>query len=254
MARARDGRSRGSPTRSRRPRIGRDGVRATRHGDLVLVATDDPTIRRQLCHRLDDQGYRAVVADSSTRVDEIAALVRPVVILFDVDGADGQALAVLGRIRAHSSTPVIVLSTRAAEGDKVAVLDAGADDYVAKPFSANELLARVRVAARYARSRPAGDETYAVGPIQIDTIRYQVTVDGKPVHLTPIEFRLLALLARSRGAVVTREQILQEIWRSESDDSQLLRVHIASLRKKIEAESRAPTLARHRAHRRLSAR
>lgn len=173
----------------------------------MLVATHDPAIRRQLCDHLDDQGYRALVADSSTRVDELAVLTRPVVILLDIDGTDGERLAALGRICERSAVPVILLSTRGAEGDKVTALDAGADDYVTKPFSANELLARIRVVLRHTRSQPPSDEAYEVGPIRQQLLH---------------ELRL-------RGGVAT-----------DPDHVQLLRVHMATLRKKIEADPGQP--------------
>jgi two-component system KDP operon response regulator KdpE len=147
---------------------------------------------------------------------------------------------VLGRIRERLAIPVIALSTRATEGDKVAALDAGADDYVHRPFGAKELLARIRVAMRFTRSRPPRDEIYEAGPIRVDTARYQVTVEGRSIHLTPIEFRLLALLARFGGATVTRDQLLHEIWGSNADQVHTVRVHIAALRRKIEADHAHP--------------
>jgi two-component system KDP operon response regulator KdpE len=135
---------------------------------------------------------------------------------------------------------VIVLSARASEGDKVMALDAGADDYVTKPFGAKELFARIRVALRYVRARPSADEVVETGPIQIDTARHLVTVAGRPVHLTPTEFRILALLARYRGAVVTRDQLTREVWGPSLEQADQIRVHIAALRKKIEEAPRRP--------------
>ena len=171
----------------------------------------DDAVRLLLCDKLDDHGYRPVVVDPGTPIDELAARIQPVAILLDLDCGDGHGLAVVARIREHTAIPVIVLSALAAEGDKVTALDAGADDYVTKPFGATELMARLRVALRHARTRPPGDELLEVGPIRIDTVRTLVTVRGKLIHLTPVEFRLLAMLARLRGTVVTRKQLAHEV-------------------------------------------
>jgi len=227
-------------TRARRPGIRREAVRVTRYGELVLVASTDPDLQRQLSEHLGVDGYRAVLASSVSRIEELAAKIRPVVIVLDLDEASGGRLAVLARIREQSTAPVIVLSERASEGDKVTALDAGADDYLAKPFGKKELLARVRVALRYVGARPAGDEPLEVGPIRIDAARHRVTMGDRPVHLTPIEFRLLVLLARFRGAVVRREQLVEEVWGTTTDHTDHLRVHIAALRRKIEPEPARP--------------
>ena len=239
--RAADRRSRGGArTRAHRPALRRDEPRATGHGELILVATDDAEVRHTVCDELDGQGYRAVTASLSTDIDELAAQIQPGAILLDLDRTEGHPLAVVTRIREHSAIPVIALSVREAEGDKVAALDAGADDYVTKPFGTRELLARIRVALRYAPPRPAGGERFEVGPIQIDAARHAVTVAGKPVHLTPIAFRVLAVLARSRGAVVSRERMLDEIWGPGADQHDHLRVQIAALRRKIEDDPGRP--------------
>ena len=223
----------------RRPGHRRDGARASHYGELVLVATDDAAVRRVLCDMLDEHGYRAVIADPSTAIDELAAQLRPIVILLDVDSTGG-GLALLARLRSHGTVPVIVLSARSSESDKVAALDAGADDYVVKPFAAKELLARLRVALRHARARRSVEQAIEVGPIRIDTARYRVTVADRPVHLTPIEFRLLALLARSRGSVVTREELRRGLWGAGPDQADHLRVHVAALRKKLEPDPGSP--------------
>lgn len=226
--------------RSRRP------ARIAQHGELVLVASDDFDVRRALCDRLYEHGYRAILASAgasaTTPVDQLAAQVQPAVILLDLDGSDDHGLFALTRIRELPRTPVIALSARAAEGDKVAALDAGADDYITKPFGTQELFARLRVALRYARSQPrfAEEAAMEVGPIRIDPARRAVSIAGKPVHLTPLEFRLLTLLARSRGAVVRREQLLREIWGAEAAHREHLRVQIAALRKKLEVEPGKP--------------
>ncbi len=211
-----------------------------RRGELVLVASDHAEVRRALCDELDDHGYRTIIAGSSTPVDELAAQVAPVLVLLDLDRNDGQGVALLTRIRERGVSQVIALSERASEGDKVTALDAGADDYVTKPFGRLELFARIRVALRYARAGSPGVERLDAGPIQIDSARYLVTVEGEPVHLTPIEFRMLAALARYRGAVMTRDQLVHEVWGPGSDQGEHVRVHIAALRKKIEHDPQRP--------------
>jgi len=239
LTRARDGQRRGGiPRGVKRADPPLDAPRNSA-GDLVLIATQDSVLRRQLCNRLDDHGYRVLVTDASIRIEDVAALTRPLVILLDLDGFDMQGLAVIGRIREQTAIPVIALSTQAAEGDKVAALDAGADDYVLRPFGGKELLARIRVAMRFTRSQPPPEAIYQVGPIRIDTARYEVTVDGRSIRLTPIEFRLLAMLARFRGATVSRHQLLHEIWANDAE-VHLVRVHISALRRKIELDHAHP--------------
>jgi two-component system KDP operon response regulator KdpE len=207
---------------------------------VILVSTEDREVRHLLCDALDDHGYCPIAVGSATPIDELAAEVRPVVILLDLDRADRQGLALLARIRERASSAVIALSARVAEGDKVAALDAGADDYVTKPFGRRELFARIRVALRYVRALPGDTGILEAGPIHIDAARYTVTVAGKPVHLTPIEFRILASLARGHGAVVTRGQLVNEVWGPDSDQADHVRVHIAALRRKLELDPQRP--------------
>jgi len=211
-----------------------------RRGELILVASDDAEVQRVLCDDLDDHGYRPLLAGASTPVDELAARAMPILVLLDLDRNDGQGLALLTRIRELAASAVIALSERTAEGDKVTALDAGADDYVTKPFGRRELFARIRVALRYVRVRPPGEAVLEAGPIQIDAARYLVTVSGRRVHLTPIEFRMLAALVRGGGTVVTRDQLVHEVWGPGSDQSDHVRVHIAALRKKIEHDPQRP--------------
>jgi two-component system KDP operon response regulator KdpE len=206
----------------------------------VLVVTDDVAIPRSLCQALKHQGFRTVEASSSLDLDELVTRHHPMVIVLDLDHAPPQVLTSITRLRERSDVPVIVLSTRGGEGDKITALDAGADDYVIKPFGTSELLARIRVASRHARSRSAADEVVQVGPIRIDHARHWVTVDGRPVHLTPIEYRLLALLARHAGDVLSRAQLLHGVWGPEANEAHYLRVHISALRHKIERDPAHP--------------
>jgi len=177
--------------------------------------------------------------------DGLDAIARhePGVILLDLGLPDGDGLAVLRAIRPDSSVPVIVLSARGQEGDKVAALDAGADDYLTKPFGTGELMARIRVALR--RAGAAGGapapEVLDVGPIHIDQPRHAVTVDGEAVHLTPIEFKILVELARQPGRVLTHRALERAVWGATAvEQSHTLRVHVAALRRKIEADPARP--------------
>ena len=154
------------------------------------------------------------------------------------------ASTLLRRLREWSTAPVIVLSARDREDDKVLALDAGADDYLTKPFGTSELLARIRVALRHAHDRRPDDNddpVLAIGPMRIDQARHEVTVDGALVHLTPIEFRLLVMLARHVGKVLTHRQLLHDVWGPrDTHQTHYLRVHMAALRRKIEVDPARP--------------
>lgn len=230
--------------RAPRHRLGHHRAHARWLGELVLVVTDDAALRRSLGNALAAQGYRAVAGGSPGRIDEQILRIQPILILFDLDRrterANGDSLSALVRLRdAARDTPVIALSARGGEGDKVTALDVGADDYLTKPFGMSELLARMRVALRRARARATG-EVVEVGPIRIDHVRHQVTVNGELVHLTPIEFRILALLVKHAGEVLSHDQLLHDIWGPGADEAHNLRVHIAALRQKIEQDPARP--------------
>jgi two-component system KDP operon response regulator KdpE len=209
----------------------------------ILVVDDDLQLRRFLRTTLAGHGHAVAEAGSVAEAVDAIGRIRPAVILLDLGLPDGDGLAVLAALRAlpaASRPPVIVLSARGQEGDKVTALDAGADDYLTKPFGASELLARIRVALRRAGATPASD-TIEVGPIKIDQPRHAVTVDGREVHLTPIEFRLLLELARHPGRVLTHRKLLTDVWGpSSSDEVHYLRVHMAALRRKIEVDPARP--------------
>jgi two-component system KDP operon response regulator KdpE len=211
-------------------------------GSTVLVVDDDPHVRRFLRTTLAGHGH--AVAEAGTVAEAIDAIrrVRPSIVLLDLGLPDGDGLAVLRALPAEDRPPVIVLSARGQEGDKVIALDAGAEDYLTKPFGASELLARIRVVLRRGFSGRAPDPgVLQVGPIRIDQPRHTVTIEGREVHLTPIEFRLLLELARRPGRVLTHRQLLSEVWGPNAvEHTHYLRVHMGALRRKIEADPARP--------------
>ncbi|MBK8173062.1 MAG: response regulator [Sandaracinaceae bacterium] len=213
-------------------------------GPLVLLVEDEPQMRRFLRASLTSHGYRLVEAGTCAEAIAAATSHNPEMILLDLGLPDGDGLDLTKQIREWSSVPIIVLSARGREEDKVAALDAGADDYVTKPFGANELLARMRVAQRHAAQ--STDEPAAVveaGALKMDFARREVFVDGRQVHLTPIEFRLLALLTRHAGKVLTHRSILKEVWGPNAQSqTHYLRVYMAQLRRKLEADPARPKI------------
>src|SRR5665647_62460 len=184
-------------------------------------------MRRFLRSALTSHGFRVVEAGSIAEAERLATEAPPAVVLLDLGLPDGDGMTMLRRLRGWSRTPVIVLSARDREDDKVTALDAGADDYLTKPFGVSELLARIRVALRHARGSAGSDDPILiVGAIKIDRARHEVTVDDLAIHLTPIEFKILELLARHAGKVITHRQLLHQIWGPNStEQTHYLRVH-----------------------------
>jgi two-component system KDP operon response regulator KdpE len=216
-------------------------------GPLVLVIEDDPAIRRFLRAVLPAKGYRLLEATTAADGLEKAARERPDLVVLDLGLPDRDGLGVISELREWSRVPVIVLSARAQEHDKVAALDRGADDYVSKPFGTGELEARMRVALRHAeRVEGVRDEpVLEVGDLRVDLATRTVTVAAAEVHLTPIEWNILALLVKHAGKVVTHRQILREVWGPEyGDEAHYLRVYVAQLRHKLEAEPARPRYLR----------
>jgi two-component system KDP operon response regulator KdpE len=211
---------------------------------LVLIVEDEPQMRRFLRASLGAEGYR--VREAWTVADGLreAAVEHPDAILLDLGLPDGDGLTLVRRVREWSSVPVIVVSARGREEEKVAALDAGADDYLAKPFGTKELLARLRVALRHARAGAApGSPILEAGPLRMDLERREASVDGRAVRLTPIEWRLLAFLATHAGKVLTHAQILREVWGpNAATQAHYVRVYMAELRKKLEADPSRPRL------------
>jgi two-component system, OmpR family, KDP operon response regulator KdpE len=210
----------------------------------ALVIDDDPQIRRALRAGLERNGYTVALAASGEEGLDAAAEGAPDVVILDLamPGLDG--LEVCRQLREWSSIPIIVLSVREGEKDKIAALDLGADDYLTKPFSLDELLARLRAVLRRAGSAEEPEApSFSAGDLQIDFARRRVTLAGNEVHLTPIEYDLLHYMALHPDRVLTHRQLLTKVWGpAYSEDTHTLRVHIANLRHKIEPDPARPRL------------
>jgi len=209
---------------------------------LILVVDDELPIRRFLRAALESQGYRLVEATSGQEGVSEAAMRSPALVLLDLGLPDIDGFDVVRRIREWSSMPIIVLSAREQEGDKIRALDAGADDYITKPFSMGELLARMRVALRRQRGEGPDEEgVVELGDLRIDFARRVVSQAGESIRLTPIEFRLLAALARHPGKVLTHEHLLREVWGpGHTSQHHYVRVYMAQLRHKLEPAPARP--------------
>jgi two-component system, OmpR family, KDP operon response regulator KdpE len=211
-------------------------------GPIVLIIDDELQIRRFLRISLEANGYR--VEEAKTGQDGLtqAAVLRPDAIILDLALPDMDGQIVLERIREWSKMPVIILSVRNSDKEKIAVLDAGADDYLTKPFSVGELLARLRVAQRH--TQPVAETPiFQSGALTVDLGHRIVTVNDEPIKLTPTEYALLRLLIQHAGQVLTHRQILREVWGPEYiDETHYLRVYVAQLRQKIEADPARPKI------------
>jgi len=207
----------------------------------ILVIEDEPEIRRFLRTSLATEDYRVVEAETGERGAIEAGTLKPDLAIVDLGLPDVDGIEVIRRIRNWSPLPIIVLSARAREQSKVEALDAGADDYVTKPFAVGELLARVRVALRHASRAPSGEESLTFGEATVDLRRRKVMRAGTEVHLTPLEFRLLTCLARHLGMVVTHRQLLREVWGpSHVEHTHYLRIYMKQLREKLESDPVRP--------------
>lgn len=212
-------------------------------GPLVLLVEDEAQMRRFLRAALIARGFRLVEAETAAAAEIAATSQPPDLVLLDLGLPDGDGIDVTRRLREWTQVPILVLSARGRESDKVAALDAGADDYVTKPFGVDELLARMRVALRHAERSAAAspDPVLESGAVRIDVARRLATVEGRTLVLTPIEWKLLLLLARNAGKVLTHRQILREVWGpGEGHQTHTVRVHMASLRKKLETDPAQP--------------
>ncbi len=210
---------------------------------LILLIEDEPQMRRFLRITLQSQGYRLVEAATAKEGLMQATTRNPDVVLLDLGLPDLDGLEVTKRLREWTQTPIIVISAREQEQDKVRALDAGADDYLTKPFNAGELLARIRVAMRHAARQSAGQKepVFALQNLRVDLAQRQVFLDDREVHLTPIEYKLLTVLIRHAGKVITHRQLLTEVWGpAHVNEVQYLRVYMTQLRHKLEADPARP--------------
>ncbi|HVP05401.1 MAG TPA: response regulator transcription factor [Dehalococcoidia bacterium] len=209
-------------------------------GARVLVVDDEPTIRRALRRTLEGNGFQVdAVADGASALHEHSEW-HPDIVLLDLGLPDMEGLEVLRQIRAVASTPILVLSVREAQRDKVTALELGADDYVTKPFSVDELLARIRVALRHAAHLAAGTSpVFRAGDLEVDLERRRVRVGGQEVHLTPTEHDLLMAFIRHPDRVLTDDMLLHEVWGpAHESEGHYLHVYMSRLRKKIEPRGR----------------
>lgn len=210
---------------------------------LILVIEDDSQIRRFLRATLSNQGYQLIEATTAQEGINQVAMRHPDLIILDLGLPDKDGLEVTRSLREWSATPIIVLSARDQEGDKIAALDAGADDYLTKPFGTGELLARMRVALRHAIRAMQGTDIpiFTTGDLRVDLSHRQVFVGEREIHLTPIEYKLLLTLVQHAGKVVTRRQLLHDVWGpAYAEESHYLRVYMGQLRHKLEDDPTRP--------------
>jgi two-component system KDP operon response regulator KdpE len=211
----------------------------------ILVVEDEDNIRRFVRLTLAAESYEVFEAATVQRALIEAGTRRPDLLVLDLGLPDGDGLAVIRDLRSWSSMPIIVLSARSAEHDKIGALDAGADDYLLKPFGAGELLARVRAQLRRQHNPQAAQPLLQFGQVHMDLGKRSATLAGQPLHLTPIEYRLLSHLLSHPEKVLTHKQLLQAVWGpGHAQDSHYVRVHMANLRKKIERDPAQPQYLR----------
>jgi two-component system KDP operon response regulator KdpE len=209
----------------------------------ILLIEDERQMRRFLRVTLQSEKYGVLEAETAKDGLSQAATRNPDIVLLDLGLPDMDGLEVIEKLREWSTVPVIVISAREQEGDKIKALDRGADDYLTKPFGAGELLARIRVALRHAapKSKDQGEAVFVAEELKIDFLKRQVYCGTREIHLTPIEYRLLTVLVRDAGRVMTHRQILKEVWGPPYvEQTHYLRVFMNQLRKKIEADSARP--------------
>ena len=211
----------------------------------VLLIEDEASMRRFLRPALAAQGYQVVEATTGAEGLLLAASHNPDLVMLDLGLPDLDGIEVTRRLRAWMTAPIIILSARGQETDKVQALDAGADDYLTKPFGLQELLARIRVARRHARTGESdtGEAVFTVGPLQVDLARRRVLVSEREVRLTPTEYKLLVALVRHAGKVLTHQHLLKEVWGpGRAGQTQYLHVYMGHLRTKLEADPARPRL------------
>jgi two-component system KDP operon response regulator KdpE len=207
----------------------------------ILVVDDEPQIRRFLRLGLESNGYAVLDAANAAAALHAAVSARPDLVVLDLGLPDREGFEVLGALREWSRVPVLVLSVRDREDEKVRAFDLGADDYIVKPFGMGELLARIKAALRRGAEREAPAPVFRVGGLEVDLVRRIVRVDDAEVRLSPTQYRLLRLLVSNAGKVVTHRQLLSEVWgAAHRDDVQYLRVFVRKLRQRIEADPAQP--------------
>jgi two-component system KDP operon response regulator KdpE len=207
----------------------------------ILIVEDDPGIRRFVRQALEEEGHQVFDTDRLQRGLIEAGTRKPDLVVLDLGLPDGDGIDLIRDLRGWSRMPVIVLSARVGDTDKIEALDAGADDYLVKPFSVGELMARVRVALRRMARSAAPAAPLRFGDCQLDLARRLVTRSGEPVHLTPVEYRLLAQLAAHEGQVLTHRQLLREVWGPNSvEHGHYLRIYMGHLRRKLETDPARP--------------
>lgn len=212
------------------------------HKTTVLLIEDEKTISQFIITSLETAQYKVVSAMTGTEGLSLAASLCPDIILLDLGLPDMDGIDIIGKIRSWSMVPIIVISARIKEQEKVRALDLGADDYLTKPFGGSELMARIRTSLRHAQA-PAGktDPLFCAKGMVIDYEKHLVTIDGEHIHLTQIEFKLLCLLSQNAGKVLTYSYIMEHIWGPYMDsNNQILRVNMANIRRKIEANPAQP--------------
>ncbi len=209
-------------------------------GLRVLVVDDEPAIRRFLHASLTAHGYVVFEASSGSEAISAVAAQRPDLVILDLGLPDMEGVEVTRILREWSRIPIVILSVRERENDKIAALDSGADDYLTKPFSVGELLARLRAAARHI-APGGGDVTFASGDLVVDLVHRAVTVGARPIALTPTEYDLLRVLVANAGKVLTHRQLLRQVWGAGYEaETHLLRVNVSNLRRKIELDPARP--------------
>jgi len=214
------------------------------HPNLVLIVEDDLPIRRLVRTTLESRGFAVREAGEGVGGLALAEELKPDLVILDLGLPDMDGVELARRLRGWSSLPMLVLSARSQEAAKVAALDAGADDYLTKPFGVDELMARVRALLRRIESPARRDHgQFAQDGLQVDLVKRLVIKDGGEVHLTPVEYRLLVALLRGRGRVMTYRQLLKEVWgEAQAGNNHYVRVHMAQLRRKLETDPAQPKL------------
>jgi two-component system KDP operon response regulator KdpE len=208
---------------------------------IVLLIEDERQMRRFLRVSLSANGYELIEAETADEGMTLAAAHNPDLVLLDLGLPDLDGLEVTQRLREWTHVPILVISARGQEEDKIKALDAGADDYLTKPFGVGELLARIRVALRHAAKTEGGEVLFSLGELKVDLARRQVLLRDVEVHLTPIEYRLLTTLIKHAGRVLTHRQLLREVWGpNASEQTHYLRVYMGQLRHKLERDPSRP--------------